>query len=200
MRRFLIVVLTCALTVVPVAGAEAATAHYRSCKQLHQDHKWGVARNRTASSAIVAENYYRPKTSKRLYAANKKLDKDRDGVICPVKKKVTPTPAPTPDPFTFQSTGMPTVDADLRAEIAAGRMNEHQFRYLWTVIHTFAVNPAHYCPDYAVPENKSALLAANTTAAKLAAFGLDASYQGWAAASLARYLQMTCAANGFTVS
>ncbi len=79
-------------------------------------------------------------------------------------------------------------------------MSEQQFRYLWTILYTFANNPAHYCPDYAVPENKAALLATNTTAAKLGAFGLDGSYQGWAAESLTRYLQMTCAAKGFTVA
>ena len=144
-----------------------------------------------------------PKTSKQLYAANKKLDKDRDGVICAVRRRPPRRPL-QPRLAIRSSSNRPAFQRSmwkpLRGAIGAGRMSEQQFRYLWTILYTFANNTAHYCPDYAVPENKASLLATNTTAAKLGAFGLDGSYQGWAAESLARYLQMTCAAKGFTVA
>ena len=149
MRRAAVFIVACALAVVPVAGAQAATTHYRSCVQMHQDYKWGVARNPTASRAIVTAGNYRPKTSKRLYAANKKLDKDRDGVICPVKKATTPTPASTPasDPFVIPAeAGIATVDADLRTEIGAGQMSEQQFRYLWTILYASRKSDAERSP------------------------------------------------------
>lgn len=201
MRRAVVVVLAGVLVLIPMAGAQAATKPYRTCAQVHKDYSLGIARSRTDAAAIASRGFDKPTTSTRLYRANKRLDKDKDGVICPVRTNEAPaTPAGRPDPFTIQSTGMATVDAALKAEIVAGRMSEHQFRYLWTALYIFANNPGYYCPDYATPEGKAALLATQTTSGKLSSFGLDASHTAWAVEKLTQYLPMTCAAKGFPIA
>lgn len=68
---------TLGVTAVP---AEAAKA-YKNCTALHKDYKHGVglpgAKDRTSGTPVT--NF---KKSKALYNANKKSDRDKDGIAC----------------------------------------------------------------------------------------------------------------------
>jgi hypothetical protein len=70
-----------------VAPAEAATK-YSSCTSLNKKYPSGVARTASAASKLDSK-YAKPKVSKSVYDANKKLDKKKSLVICPVVKKQT---------------------------------------------------------------------------------------------------------------
>lgn len=71
-------------TTAIITPATAATK-YSSCAALNKKYPSGLARTTTAASKTSAK-YAKPKVDKATYDANKKLDKDKDSVICPVSK------------------------------------------------------------------------------------------------------------------
>jgi uncharacterized membrane protein len=60
--------------------AEAAT-HYKNCTALHKHYKHGVGKKgaHDHTSGTPVTNF---KRSSKLYKANKKLDRDKDGIAC----------------------------------------------------------------------------------------------------------------------
>ncbi|MBD8060186.1 excalibur calcium-binding domain-containing protein [Cellulomonas sp. JH27-2] len=96
-RRTLAAVVTAAaLLVVPAAAAQAAPVHtaahatsYKNCTALHKKYAGGVAKSSKVHNTktshgkkVRAASTYKPKVSAALYAANKKLDRDKDGIAC----------------------------------------------------------------------------------------------------------------------
>lgn len=53
---------------------------YKNCKAVNKDYRGGVAK--TAKAARKARVDYKPYVFKSLYTKNKKLDRDKDGVVC----------------------------------------------------------------------------------------------------------------------
>lgn len=81
---------------VSVAEARTATPHvaasakrYKNCAALNRAYKGGVARDSKARNMktvrgkkVRATSKFKAKVSKSLYAANKGLDRDKDGIAC----------------------------------------------------------------------------------------------------------------------
>lgn len=112
MRRTLTALVVAAgLLVVPAAAAQAATAghaasaayavktvttikmgkaaKYKNCTAMHKKYAGGVAKSSkvhntktVAGHKVRATSAYKPKVSAALYAANKGLDRDKDGIAC----------------------------------------------------------------------------------------------------------------------
>lgn len=85
MRRVLPLVLSAVLgaglAVGPATTADAGPRVFKNCKQMNKTYKHGVgkpgARDRTSGEPVT--NF---KRSKKIYAANKKSDRDKDGIAC----------------------------------------------------------------------------------------------------------------------
>jgi hypothetical protein len=68
--------------VLLVAGsASASPRHFKNCTAVHKVYKHGIAKSRSAAAHANGLTG-RPKISKSLYLANKRLDRDKDGVAC----------------------------------------------------------------------------------------------------------------------
>lgn len=71
------------LSVGSVAAVTPAAKTYTSCAKLLDDYPNGVAKSKKARNKAVRDGNARPKVSKSLYAASgKRLDRDKDGVMC----------------------------------------------------------------------------------------------------------------------
>lgn len=70
-----------ALSVVALPAEAASAKHYSNCTALHKAYKHGVgkpgAKDKTSSRRVTTF-----KKSSALYAANKGLDRDKDGIAC----------------------------------------------------------------------------------------------------------------------
>ena len=62
-----------------------AVAKYKGCKVMRKAYPAGVARTQAAANDAVARGYWPPEVNKAVYAKNKKLDPDKDGVACPAE-------------------------------------------------------------------------------------------------------------------
>ncbi len=88
-KRAIVIVLTVAAVagLGVQAGGAAKEAHaepqtYRTCKAMHRDWPSGVAKTRLAAIREVGDGYGRAHVSRRLYQANRKLDRNDDRVAC----------------------------------------------------------------------------------------------------------------------
>jgi Excalibur calcium-binding domain len=88
MRRLLGIILAFAI-VLPASPAAAKV--FKNCAELRSQFKYGVALSSSAAKAQAAA-FYLPKVSKALFQQNKRLDTDKDGVVCEVSRPVK-TPA-----------------------------------------------------------------------------------------------------------
>ena len=85
MRRVLLLVLSAVLgaglVVGPATTADAGPRGFKNCKQLNKTYKHGVgrpgARDRTSGTPVTSF-----KRSKKLYEANRRLDRDKDRIAC----------------------------------------------------------------------------------------------------------------------
>ncbi|GIE77391.1 hypothetical protein Aph02nite_33410 [Actinoplanes philippinensis] len=70
-------------TIVVTGPAEAAAKKYKNCTELNKTYKHGVgrkgAKDKVRGSTKPVTNF---KVSTALYNANKKMDRDKDGVAC----------------------------------------------------------------------------------------------------------------------
>ncbi|MDM7832132.1 excalibur calcium-binding domain-containing protein [Cellulomonas edaphi] len=79
----------------PTAGSTVTSAHaaktkvFKNCTAMHRSYAGGVAKSskvhntKTVSGhKVAAKSKHKPKVSAALYAANKKLDRDKDGIAC----------------------------------------------------------------------------------------------------------------------
>ena len=92
MRRLVATALVASsLVLVPsLAGtAEAGPRTFKNCTQLNKTYKGGVAKSRSVRNTkvvrgkkVAADSKYAPKVSASLYKANKKHDRDKDGIAC----------------------------------------------------------------------------------------------------------------------
>lgn len=84
---------------IKTARVDAATIGFTSCTVLNEIHPAGIASSKTAANEIAAQGYLMPRVSKPIYRANTRLDRDNEGVICPLKPAlafVATAPAPSP--------------------------------------------------------------------------------------------------------
>jgi hypothetical protein len=65
--------------------AEAAAKEFKNCTAMHKVYKGGVAKSGAKDKrANGGKAKYKPKVSTALYNANKKSDRDKDGIACEV--------------------------------------------------------------------------------------------------------------------
>lgn len=74
----LIAVLAGLALAAGVGTADGAAKHYRSCKVMRKHYHHGVAKSRAAARRVHGH----PKVSARVYRANKRLDRNHNGVVC----------------------------------------------------------------------------------------------------------------------
>jgi uncharacterized membrane protein len=82
----IIAALVAVLALALPATAEARPAHvrhFKNCTAMHRTYKGGVARKGAHDHRSGGGHAkYRPHVSTALYKANKKMDRDHDGVAC----------------------------------------------------------------------------------------------------------------------
>ncbi|MET0692550.1 MAG: excalibur calcium-binding domain-containing protein [Propionibacteriaceae bacterium] len=86
-RRLSAVLVSGALLLgVPLLSAtpaEAAAKTFKNCTEMHKTYKGGVAKPGAKDKRPNGGHAkYSPKVSKALYNANKKSDRDKDGIAC----------------------------------------------------------------------------------------------------------------------
>ena len=92
MRKLIIALaalVALAATAALAAPAEAGVRHFRNCTAVHKVYPHGIAKTRAAAGAHGRD----AKVSASLYKANKKMDRDRDGVACERAAKKWSNPA-----------------------------------------------------------------------------------------------------------
>ena len=80
MKRFTFIsfFLTLTLGIVPVSNAAAKT--FKNCTELNKVYPGGVALPGAVNKG--GKTKLTPKYDKKLYTANKKSDRDKDGIAC----------------------------------------------------------------------------------------------------------------------
>ncbi len=99
MKRLIAILLASLLLgLVPAAQAEAKT--FKNCTDLRKTYKYGVSLSKTAVNR-GAGPIFTPRVNAAVFRLNKKLDTDKDNIVCEVvrprpKPVASPTPAPEP--------------------------------------------------------------------------------------------------------
>jgi hypothetical protein len=63
-----------------VSPSDAATMTFQNCKELNKVYPGGVALPGAVNSGSISKKS--PEFNKNLYLANKKSDRDKDGIAC----------------------------------------------------------------------------------------------------------------------
>jgi hypothetical protein len=79
MKKFLIAALILGLS-IPVTSANAAAKVFKNCTELNKVYPGGVALPGAVNAG--GETKKEPNYDKALYTANKKSDRDKDGIAC----------------------------------------------------------------------------------------------------------------------
>ena len=80
MKRLLIATISLGLTLGLVHSSQAAAKVFKNCTELNKVYPGGVALPGAVNSGGVTKK--EPKYDKALYNANKKSDRDKDGIAC----------------------------------------------------------------------------------------------------------------------
>jgi hypothetical protein len=80
MNRLLMVTITLVLTSGLMPSSQAAAKVFKNCTELNKVYPGGVALPGAINSG--GETKKEPKYDKALYTANKKSDRDKDGIAC----------------------------------------------------------------------------------------------------------------------
>jgi len=79
-KRSVIVILCLGLAMTAAPSSQAVTRVFKNCTELNKVYPGGVALpvavNKGGATKLT------PKYDKKLYAANKKSDRDKDGIAC----------------------------------------------------------------------------------------------------------------------
>ena len=80
MRSKFILVLVITALALPLSPSQAAVKVFKNCTELNKKYPGGVALpgaiNKGGTTKLT------PKYNKKLYMANKKSDRDKDGIAC----------------------------------------------------------------------------------------------------------------------
>ena len=80
MRTKLILALVSIVLTIPMSPSHAAAKVFKNCTELNKDYPGGVALPGAVNAG--GETKLTPKFDKKLYEANKKSDRDKDGIAC----------------------------------------------------------------------------------------------------------------------
>lgn len=77
-KTALLITLTLTVSIVPIHQASAKT--FKNCTDLNKTYPGGVARPGAVNQGGMTK--LTPKYNKKIYEANKKSDRDKDGIAC----------------------------------------------------------------------------------------------------------------------
>ncbi len=80
MKRFTIAVISIGLVFLSSNTSQAAAKVFKNCTELNKVYPGGVALPGAINSGGTTKR--EPKYNKALYNANKKSDRDKDGIAC----------------------------------------------------------------------------------------------------------------------
>ena len=80
MKRILLALLIIVIASTPSTQANAAAKKFKNCTELNKVYPGGVALPGAVNAGGATKN--EPKYDKSLYVANKKSDRDGDGIAC----------------------------------------------------------------------------------------------------------------------
>jgi hypothetical protein len=80
MKRFIIPVISIGLVLISSNSSQAAAKVFKNCTALNKVYPGGVALPGAINSGGTTKK--EPKYNKALYNANKKSDRDKDGIAC----------------------------------------------------------------------------------------------------------------------
>jgi hypothetical protein len=80
MKRVLLALLIVVIASTPSTQANAATKVFKNCTELNKVYPGGVALPGSVNTGGATKK--EPKYDKALYTANKKSDRDGDGIAC----------------------------------------------------------------------------------------------------------------------
>lgn len=80
MKRFVVVILSVALSTTFTTHSNAAAKKFKNCTELNKVYPGGVALPGAVNKGGKTKKT--PKYDKALYTANKKSDRDKDGIAC----------------------------------------------------------------------------------------------------------------------
>ncbi len=80
MKRLIFVVLSLNLVFLSCNSSQAAVKVFKNCTELNKVYPGGVALPGAVNSGGTTKK--EPKFNKALYIANKKSDRDKDGIAC----------------------------------------------------------------------------------------------------------------------
>ena len=80
MKRLIIVSISIGLTFGLAPSSQAAARVFKNCTELNKVYPGGVALTGAVNSGGITKK--QPKYDKALYSANKKSDRDKDGIAC----------------------------------------------------------------------------------------------------------------------
>ena len=80
MKRFVVILLSVALTTTFTTHSNAAAKKFKNCTELNKVYPGGVALPGAVNAGGATKK--EPKYDKALYTANKKSDRDGDGIAC----------------------------------------------------------------------------------------------------------------------
>lgn len=80
MNKLILVILFLGLTFGLAPSSQAAAKVFKNCTELNKIYPGGVAMPGAINSGGVTKK--EPKYNKALYNANKKSDRDKDGIAC----------------------------------------------------------------------------------------------------------------------
>lgn len=82
----LILAAVLGVTVLADGAANAAGRQFSDCTALHVVYPTGVAKSATTKASPFWIRIRPPAVDANVYAANKKLDRDNDGIVCEVAR------------------------------------------------------------------------------------------------------------------
>ena len=80
MKRFVVILLSVVLTTTFTTHSNAAAKKFKNCTELNKVYPGGVALPGAVNAGGATKKT--PKYDKALYTANKKSDRDGDGIAC----------------------------------------------------------------------------------------------------------------------
>lgn len=85
MKKSLLSLLAVALLLASAIAVPAQAKTFKSCLELLKTHRYGIAQS-AAKAKLQNSEFQIPRVSATVYNQNIKLDTDKDGVVCEVKK------------------------------------------------------------------------------------------------------------------
>ena len=80
MKKLLVLTISLGLTLGLMPSSQAAAKVFKNCTELNKVYPGGVALPGAVNSGGTTKKI--PKFDKALYIANKKSDRDKDGIAC----------------------------------------------------------------------------------------------------------------------